>query len=86
MPVGELQGIRRTQAEQLRQLGVETIRHLAAVPAATFLRIQRRHCRALQERARRIDHLAVRPGRTVASVSLRADFPRDVLDGLHAGC
>ncbi|MET7780544.1 hypothetical protein ABZT28_33235 [Streptomyces sp. NPDC005388] len=84
LPVGELYGIRRVQAEQLRHLGVETIGQLAGLPAATVLRILGRDGRALQERARGIDYRAIRPGQAAASLRLRADFPRDVLDGPYA--
>ncbi|MEV5843686.1 hypothetical protein AB0M32_17165 [Streptomyces sp. NPDC051985] len=84
LPVGELYGIRRAQCEQLRHLGVETIGQLAGLPAATALQILGRHGRALQERARGIDHRAVRPGRTAASMSVRTHFPRDALDGPYA--
>jgi DNA polymerase-4 len=81
LPIAELYGIRRTQAEELRRLGVETIGQLADLRAATVLRILGRSGRALQERARGIDHRAVAPGGSTGSVGIRADFPQDMLDG-----
>ncbi|KNB50287.1 hypothetical protein AC230_22865 [Streptomyces caatingaensis] len=84
LPVGELYGIRRTQAEELGRLGVETIGQLAALPPATALRILGRQARPLQERARGGDRRAVVPGRATETVGVRADFAEDTLDGPRA--
>ncbi|MBV1942030.1 hypothetical protein [Streptomyces sp. BV286] len=81
LPIGELYGIRRAQATALRSLGVLTIGQLAVLPGATVLRILGRPGRALQERARGVDHRTVVPGRAAETVSVRADFAVDVLDG-----
>ncbi|MFI6341112.1 hypothetical protein [Streptomyces sp. NPDC050535] len=81
LPVGELYGIRRTQAEDLHRLGVETIGHLADLPGETVVRILGRAGRALQERARGIDRRVVVPGRAAQTLSVRADFARDMLEG-----
>ncbi|MGW6454831.1 DNA polymerase Y family protein [Streptomyces sp. NPDC055078] len=84
LPVSELYGIRRAQAEELRRLGVQTIGQFAELPAATLLRILGRSGRALRDRARGIDRRAVVAGRATGSVSVRADFTADVLDGWEA--
>jgi hypothetical protein len=75
LPIGELYGIRRAQATALRSLGVLTIGQLAVLPGATVLRILGRPGRALQERARGVDHRMVVPGRAAETVSVRADSP-----------
>ncbi|MGY0021205.1 DNA polymerase Y family protein [Streptomyces sp. YJ-C3] len=80
LPVGDLYGIRRAQAETLRRFGVRSIGQLAALPATTALRILGRHGRVLQERARGTDRRAISPGGTPRSCSVRADFAQDVLD------
>ncbi|MEV4450597.1 DinB/UmuC family translesion DNA polymerase [Streptomyces mirabilis] len=83
LPVGELYGIRRTQATTLRALGVQTIGQLAVLPGATVARILGRPGRALRERAQGADHRMVVPGRAAETVSARADFAVDVLDGFE---
>ncbi|WP_420037701.1 hypothetical protein ACN2WE_40515 [Streptomyces sp. cg28] len=81
LPVGDLYGIRRAQAETLRRFGTQSIGQLAALPATTALRVLGRHGRVLQERARGTDHRAIAPSGTPRSCSLRADLAQDVLDG-----
>ncbi|MGW1886343.1 DinB/UmuC family translesion DNA polymerase [Streptomyces sp. NPDC001970] len=81
LPVAELYGIRRVQAEALTRLGVATIGQLAELPAVTAARILGRAGRELQERARGVDRLSVVAGRAPRSVCVRTDFPVDVLDG-----
>ncbi|MET7484511.1 hypothetical protein [Streptomyces sp. NPDC005538] len=56
---------------------------MAALPGATVLRILGRPGRALQERAREVDHRKVVPGRAAEMVSVREDFAVDVLDGFE---
>ncbi|WP_425585725.1 hypothetical protein [Streptomyces longisporus] len=82
-PIEDSCGIRRAQAVELRRLGVETIGQLALVPPATALRILGHPARLLQERARGIDRRTILPGRAPEPVRVRADFSRDVLDGLQ---
>ncbi|MFF1261150.1 MULTISPECIES: hypothetical protein [unclassified Streptomyces] len=81
LPVGDLYGIRRAQAETLRRVGVESVGQLAALPAATALRLLGRAGRGLQERARGVDHRVIAPGASPRSSSVRVDFAHDVLDG-----
>lgn len=83
LPVEDLYGIRRAQAAELRSLGVETVGQLAGLPAGTVLRILGQAGRELWERARGIDRRTVVPGRGAQSVSVRADFPLDTLDGVE---
>ncbi|WP_326762805.1 hypothetical protein OHB35_53030 [Streptomyces phaeochromogenes] len=86
LPVGELYGIHRTQADDLHRLGVETIGQLADLPSETVVRILGRAGRGLQEHARGVDRRVVVRGRAAQTLSVRADFARDTLDGweVHA--
>lgn len=90
LPVGELYGIRhwprRFVPWECRRSGSWPCCPVPRCHGATVLRVLGRPGRALQERAQGVDHRMVVPGRAAETVSVRADFAVDVLDGFEVRC
>ncbi|MER5302221.1 hypothetical protein ABT039_22560 [Streptomyces lasiicapitis] len=82
LPVDDLYGLGRRQAQVLCDYGIRTIGLLAGVPAVTAQRLLGgRDGRLFQQRARGQDHRRVTPTALPRSTSESRAFDRDVLNG-----
>lgn len=78
LPVARIPGVGRVMQARLRELGVETVAELRALPAEELTRRFGSFGRRLHERARGIDERPVEPDQPVQSISAEDTFAEDL--------
>ncbi|MCD9033839.1 DNA polymerase IV [Luteimonas sp. Y-2-2-4F] len=78
LPVARIPGVGRVMQARLRELGVETVAELRALPLEALTRRFGSFGRRLHERARGIDERPVEPDQPVQSISAEDTFAEDL--------
>ncbi|MEM7344817.1 MAG: DNA polymerase IV [Chloroflexota bacterium] len=82
LPIRELWGVGPKTAEQMQQLGLQTIGDIARWPEADLTRRFGKLGQDLSQRARGEDHRPVETERETKSISQETTFAKDVTDGI----